>query len=233
MQSRMTVLYVGSTIPFRSRIQEHLEREGHFFHHTDAWSSGVVMKSSPSPDLVLLEVSVSDRSGFDRCRDIRHHHDGMLIVIMDHDDDLDKMLALEFGADDVLAMQAFPRFVMARIDASLRGLRRIRHHGRNRCITVGDLKVDASRREAFMKDNPLELTTIQFDLLWYLAENAGVVVTRDNLCRVLFDAEYNGVDRSVDVYISRIRHKMGDDPANPSYLKTVRGVGYLLAGNLG
>ncbi len=97
-----------------------------------------------------------------------------------------------------------------------------------RCITIRDLTVNASRREASLKERLLDLTSTEFDLLWYLARKAGFVVSRDDLYREVFHSEYNGVDRSIDVYISRIRQKLGDDPARPYYLKTVRGEGYLL-----
>ena len=97
-------------------------------------------------------------------------------------------------------------------------------------VTVGSLTVDASRREALLDGAPLELTTVEFDLLWFLANHAGVVLSRNDIHLHLYKTEYDGFDRSIDVYISRIRKKLGDDPADPKVLKTVRGVGYLFAG---
>ncbi len=95
-------------------------------------------------------------------------------------------------------------------------------------LTFGNLTVDANRRDAFVASQAAQLSTIEFQLIWYLAQKPGCVVTRDEIYQELHSAAYNGYDRRIDVYMSRIRQKIGDDPASPSYLKTVRGVGYQL-----
>ena len=110
-----------------------------------------------------------------------------------------------------------------------------RSHGLNdkmdaRWIQAGKLFLDAARREVFLVGVPVDLTKVQFNLLWYLAKRSGLVVPRKELYEALFQQKYNGFDRSVDVYISRIRNQLGEDPESPSYLKTVRGVGYLFVG---
>ena len=91
--------------------------------------------------------------------------------------------------------------------------------------------INPAKRDAYIDDRPLNLTTIQFDVLWYLVNHPGQVVSRDDLNQLLYNAPYNGIDRSIDVYVSRIRHKIEKNPAHPVYLKTVRGVGYIFTGD--
>jgi len=183
-----------------------------------------------SPDVVMIHAKCLHRTDVDLCADLRRHYDGLIIVCMDDDDEQDQLLAYAMGVDDIIRRTISPHLLIARLNAMLRrAAAHTRGNLRSSCITIGDLRIDASRREAFLKDRSLHLTSIQFDLLWYLMQNAGVTVTRDNLCRVLFDVEYNGIDRAIDVYISRIRRKLNDNPRHPAYIKTVRGVGYLFA----
>ncbi len=186
---------------------------------------------SQSPDIVMIHAERLNRADFDLCADLRRYYDGLIILCMDYDDEQDQILAYTMGVDDIVRQTTSPYLLIAKLNAMLRRTAHTRGNARPACITIGDLRIDASRREAFLKEKSLHLTSIQFDLLWYLMQNAGVTVTRDNLCRVLFDAEYNGIDRAIDVYISRIRQKLCDNPRNPAYVKTVRGIGYLFAGD--
>jgi len=223
-----TICFIGSDHNTLIAVRECLVNEGFTFFHerdTNAPYSGI-LKNCPS--LVIVDIVFHDGAGFDVCRTLRSRYDGLILVLSDSDDETDQVLAFESGADDVAVKPVSARLLLARIGA----LFRRSHNARvpePRSITVGKLRVNASRCEAFINNSPLALTTLQFDMLWLLMKNAGAVVTRDDICRALFDKEYNGVDRSIDVYISRLRHKIGDDPANPYYLKTVRGEGYLFA----
>jgi len=125
-----------------------------------------------------------------------------------------------------------PALLTARICAHLKRGRSRVDNANDRQIRVGDLVVDSTRREVSLSGRPIDLTTMQFELLWYLAKRSGRVVARQELYEALYREKYNGFDRSVDVYISRIRHQLGDNAENPHYVKTVRGVGYLFVGDV-
>jgi two-component system response regulator RstA len=181
-----------------------------------------------SPVMVLVDTSLPKVNGNRLCREIRKAYAGSLIVLAEHYDELDELTAFEIGADDYIGKSVHSQILLARINRLL-----VKAHPQNcppkRSITIGGIVIDSGKREVFVKGHPVQLTSIQFDLLWHLADNCGRVVTRDDLNRLLYNKAYNGIDRSIDVYISRIRQKLGDDPAQPVYLKTVRGVGYLFS----
>ena len=181
-----------------------------------------------SPSIVLLDTSLTTVNAHHLCREIRTYYAGIVIVLVADYDELDELTAFENGADDYIRKRVHIKILLARISRLLK-LSLPRSAEKERPITVGGLVVDPTRREVFVKDRRVQLTSIQFDLLWHLVNNRGRVVTRDDLNRLLYNKAYNGIDRSIDVYISRIRQKLGDDPAQPVYLKTVRGVGYLFA----
>lgn len=228
MNDKKTIYFIGSDYNTLITMKECLESEGFTVLCENNGNASYPQIFKESPGMVIVDITLTDRTGFDVCRELRAAYDGLIIVLMDQDDEMDQILAFVLGADDVVVKPVSKRLVLARIDALFKRLNHTRARS-PRSITVGNLKVNASRREASINDCPLELTTIQFDLLWFLVKNAGAVVSRDDICQALFDSEYNGVDRSIDVYISRLRQKIGDNPANPYYLKTVRGEGYLFA----
>jgi two-component system response regulator RstA len=181
-----------------------------------------------SPVMVLLDKSLPKVNGNRLCREIRKAYAGTLIVLAEHDDELDEVTAFEIGADDYIKKSVHSQILLARIN---RLLKKPHPHNYTQLppIAIGRIAVDPAKREVVVNDRTVQLTSIQFDLLWHLANNRGRVVTRDDLNRLLYNKAYNGLDRSIDVYISRIRQKLGDDPAQPVYLKTVRGVGYLFS----
>ena len=180
-----------------------------------------------APDIVLLGAHLPVAGAYDVCAAVRSYYNGLILFTGQSDDEAAQLLAFERGADDYIILPASPALLVARITAHLK-----RRHGAagradGRRIRAGELVVDAARREVFLSNRPIDLTTIQFELLWYLVKRSGRVVSRDELYEAMYREKYNGFDRSVDVYISRIRQQLGDDADNPTYLKTVRGVGYL------
>ena len=182
------------------------------------------------PDLVVLDVMLPGMDGFAVCREIRPSYKGPILFLTARDDDIDQILGLELGADDYVTKPVPPRVLVARVRALLRRAHPAAVQTAVCRIVLGEMVADVSRREVHLKGALVCLTTVEFDLLWYLINRAGQVVSRQEIYRALFNYDYDGLDRSVDVYISRIRHKFGDDPSVPHYIKTVRGVGYLLAG---
>jgi len=231
MQEKKSIIMISSKKSVAFTLGAYLEYGPFTIAYEELATESVPRIVKDAPDIVMVHVERSNRMGLGLCAEIRAIHDGLIILCMDYEDEQDQIVAYKNGVDDIIVMPISPRLLIAKLNALLRREKQILGNARSTCITIGDLRVDASRREAFLKDKSLHLTTIQFDLLWYLMRNAGVTVTRDNLCRVLFDTEYNGIDRAIDVYISRIRQKLRDNPRNPAYVKTVRGIGYLFAGN--
>ena len=166
---------------------------------------------------------------------VRPYYTGPIIILTARDDDLDQVLGLEMGADDYLAKPVRPRVLLARIRALLRRLKDIPTKadglesdgsGQDR-VTFANLVVDNGMREAWLDEQTIDLTSAEFDLLWLLSSNAGRVLSREEIFTALRGIEYDGQDRSIDVRISRIRPKIGDDPLQPKRIKTVRSKGYL------
>ena len=187
------------------------------------------------PDLVILDLMLPGEDGLSVCRLVRPYYTGPIIMLTARDDDLDQVLGLEMGADDYLAKPVRPRVLLARIRALLRRLKDIPStdegvdnagNGQER-VTFANLVVDNAMREAWLDEQPIDLTSAEFDLLWLLSSNAGRVLSREEIFTALRGIEYDGQDRSIDVRISRIRPKIGDDPLQPKRIKTVRSKGYL------
>ncbi|KUM03599.1 winged helix-turn-helix domain-containing protein [Chromobacterium subtsugae] len=186
------------------------------------------------PDLVVLDVMLPGKEGFDVCRDVRPHYGGRILMMTARDEDVDEILGLELGADDYLAKPVEPRRLLARIRALLRRSGAARQDGggvavENDCIAFGQFNISQATREALLGDEQIELTTAEFDLLWLLATHAGQVLSRDDIMSELRGIGFDGLDRSIDARISRLRRKLGDNPDAPARIKTVRGKGYLFS----
>ncbi|MGY4534522.1 two-component system response regulator RstA [Pseudomonas sp. TE3786] len=182
------------------------------------------------PDLVVLDLMLPGEDGLSICRKVRSHYQGPILMLTARSDDMDQVLGLEMGADDYVCKPVRPRVLLARIRALLR-----RSEGHNEVATAdvqrrleyGVLVIDSAMREAWLREQSIELTSAEFDLLWLLASNAGRILSREEIFTALRGIEYDGLDRSIDVRISRIRPKIGDDPMHPRLIKTVRSKGYL------
>lgn len=179
------------------------------------------------PRLVLLDGQAAELAGLATCRELRAGFAGLLVVLMEESAVHLRLLALSLGADLALPSSEDHRLIAAQIKVLLR---RFGTHQTATLYRFGELLVDAGRRDAYLAGRAAELSTVEFDLLWALVRRAGVVVSREELYPELFRAQYNGYDRSVDMHVSRIRRKIGDDPQSPVLLKTVRGVGYQFIG---
>jgi two-component system, OmpR family, response regulator RstA len=191
------------------------------------------------PDLVVLDLMLPGEDGLSICRKVRPTYNGPILMLTARTDDLDQVLGLEMGADDYMSKPVRPRVLLARIRALLR---RIKDQssisspssaGSNESgdgptrLVFNNLVVDSSMREAWLDEKSIDLTSAEFDLLWLLSSNAGTVLSREEIFTALRGIEYDGQDRSIDVRVSRIRPKIGDDPEHPRRIKTVRSKGYL------
>ena len=190
---------------------------------------------SDDPDLVILDIMLPGKDGFEVCRGIRAQYKGVILMLTARDEDLDQILGLELGADDYLAKPVQPRLLLARIKALLRHAPAATTGdatspaGESDELSFGNFHISQATRSTHLGDESIDLTTAEFDLLWLLASHAGNILSRDDLLQKLRGIGFDGLDRSIDARISRLRRKLGDDPENPTRIKTVRGKGYLFS----
>jgi two-component system, OmpR family, response regulator len=180
------------------------------------------------PDVVLLDIMLPGADGFEVCRRIRQHMSVPIVMVTARGEEADRVMGLEGGADDYVAKPFSSRELVARIRAHARRGRGLTGPRAER-IELGDLVLDPSALSASLEGRALSLTSYEFSLLRALAERAGRVLSREQLIALLHGSPDETFDRSIDVHISRLRHKIEEDPKNPRWLKTMRGVGYMLA----
>ncbi len=213
--------------------REYLESNGLTVSLEAHGGAAVERIRNEQPDLVVLDLMLPGEDGLSICRRVRPHYTGPIIMLTARSDDLDQVLGLEMGADDYIGKPVQPRVLLARIRAMLRRVETAPVANQESAaeeptrLQFNDLIVDRSMREAWLSDESIDLTSAEFDLLWLLASNAGRVLSREEIFTALRGIEYDGQDRSIDVRVSRIRPKIGDDPIHPRRIKTVRSKGYL------
>ncbi|MEJ5187536.1 MAG: response regulator transcription factor, partial [Candidatus Geothermincolales bacterium] len=174
--------------------------------------------------LIVLDIMLPGLDGWEVCRRIRSASGVPIIMLTAREDEVDKVVGLELGADDYLTKPFSPRELVARVKAVLR--RAQPRQDAHDVIRAGDLVIDAGRRKVLQGDREVELTPREFDLLYILALNRGIAMSREKLLERIWGIEYYGDLRTVDVHVRHLREKLGDDPSSPRYLETVRGVGY-------
>lgn len=179
------------------------------------------------PDILVLDIMLPGDNGFTLCKNIRPHYSGPLLFMTAKNDNLDQVLGLEIGADDYVIKPVEPRVLLARINALLRRTHSpIQPDTNKEQLTFGKLMIDRSTRCALLNDIDVQLTSHEFDMLWKLAENASQLVERETLYKELIGREYDGLDRSADVRISRLRKKLQDNSQHPYRIKTIWGKGF-------
>lgn len=189
-----------------------------------------------NPDLLLLDLLAPEMSGIQMCSRIREKTAVPIIIMSDDYSDNSHIRSLESGADDFINKDIHMPVLLARVRALWRRSQNITEDideaNKDEQLFFTNLLIDHSAREVRLNDEPVELTSAEFDLLWLLASNAGTILSREQIFDRLRGIEYDGQDRSIDVRISRIRPKIGDDPNNPKRIKTVRSKGYLFTRTL-
>ncbi|QXB56096.1 two-component system response regulator RstA [Aeromonas sp. FDAARGOS 1415] len=184
------------------------------------------------PDLVLLDIMLPGQDGLSLCRDLRPRFGGPIVMLTSLDSDMNQILSLELGANDYILKTTPPPVLLARLRVQFR------QHGQSQQavapaappqrLQFGRLQIDGPGRDVRLDGDSIPLSTADFDLLWELACHAGQILGRETLFRSLRGRDYDGLDRSMDVAISRLRRRLGDDSNNPTRIKTVRQKGYLL-----
>ena len=229
------ILIVEDDERLATLTKDYLESNGLEVSVEGDGSRAIERIKTEQPDLVVLDLMLPGEDGLAVCRMVRPHYSGPILMLTARTEDLDQVLGLEMGADDYVAKPVRPRVLLARVRALLRRTKSKSQIAAEqnspaapaKRLTFGNLVIDSSMREAWLDGNSIDLTSAEFDLLWLLSSSAGHILTREEIFHQLRGIEYDGQDRSIDVRVSRIRPKVGDDPINPKRIKTVRSKGYL------
>ncbi|WP_437624706.1 response regulator transcription factor [Sorangium sp. So ce1151] len=190
---------------------------------------GIACVLRERPDVVLLDLMLPELDGFEVCQQLRARVDTPIIMVTARGEEADRVMGLEGGADDYIAKPFSARELLARIRAQARRARGLAGLASERRLVAGSLTIDPAARRATLGGAELSLTTYEFDLLHALAGRAGCVLTREQLVDLVRGSADEAFDRSIDVHISHLRKKLGDEPRSPRIIKTVRGIGYLFA----
>ena len=208
-------------------LTEFLSGFGFKVHTALAPNEGLKKLRRHKPDMVVLDVMLPEMNGFDVCKKIRQDSNVPIIMLTARGEPMDRIVGLELGADDYLAKPFEPRELVARIQAVLRRSGRPETTRQRR---FGRLTIDPQKRIAIIDQAEIELTTNEFTALWLLARHPGRVLDRDRILQELRGIDSDAFNRSVDITMSRVRQKLGDDPKSPTYIKTVWGAGYVFIG---
>ena len=179
------------------------------------------------PDIIILDIMLPDMNGFEVCREIRKEYSVPIIMLTARGEVTDRIVGLELGADDYLPKPFEPRELVARIQTILR---RVQGDVKTEIRKFGGLTVDFRKHSVLLDDQHIELTTAESEILFLFIKNAGKVLNRDQILNQIRGFEWECFNRSVDVLISRLRHKLNDDPNHPRYIKTIWGTGYMFIG---
>lgn len=233
-KDKKTILIVDDEQHIVDILVYNLEKEGYKTLQANDGLTAVDIALSEKPDLILLDIMLPKMDGLAVCKRIRHTLNVPILMLTAKDEEIDKILGLELGADDYVTKPFSVRELMARIKANLRkvelssmNINEKEEHTNK--IIVGDLKLDLDKFEVKVKNEVVDLTLREFEVLKYLANQPGQVITREVLLEKVWGYEYYGDIRTVDVTVRRIREKIEKDTSNPKILITKRGVGYYIA----
>jgi len=223
------VLLVEDDLRLAALTREYLEGHGVAVVHVTDGRRGQDEALTGKYDAVLLDLMLPGKDGLEVCREVRSRSDVPIVVLTARGEEADRVMGLELGADDYLPKPFSPRELLARIRAVVRRAKGNAGPARD-AVKVGALTVDPAARRVTLGGREIPLTGYEFALLLALARRAGRVLTREQLMELARGSAEDAFDRSVDVHVSRLRQKLGDDPKQPRLIKTVRGAGYVLAG---
>lgn len=237
-KSQKTVLVVDDEKPIVDILVYNLKKEGYNTLEASDGEEAINMVINNKPDLVLLDIMLPKMDGLTVCKKIRHNYNIPIIMLSAKDEEIDKILGLELGADDYITKPFSVRELIARVKANLRkndneyrSSDDDREKLQSNQILVGDLFLDLDKFEVKVRGKVIDLTLREFEVLKYLAQQPGQVVTRETLLEKVWGYEYYGDIRTVDVTVRRIREKIELDTSSPQILVTKRSVGYYIASN--
>ena len=222
-----TILVIDDDERLRELLDEYLGSRGFQVATAVDGEAGLTRLRSGGIDAVVLDLMMPGIDGLDVLRTLRPDNPVPVLMLTARGDDIDRIVGLELGADDYLPKPFNPRELLARLNAVLRRVRPAAQS--TEALVAGPVRVDPDTREVRVNGERVSLTTTEFEILRVLVTRAGRVVPRERLMELARGEDYASFDRSVDVHISRIRKKIGDDSRDPRWLKTVRGIGYTMA----
>jgi DNA-binding response OmpR family regulator len=219
------VLIIDDDERLNALLTEYLGRFGFSVQTVNHPDAGLRALSADPPDLLILDIMLPEMDGLAVCRKVRETSRIPIVMLTARGDVTDRIVGLELGADDYLPKPFEPRELVARIQAVLR-----RGRQDEQTVRIGALEVNWTARSAELQGQPLALTTAEFELLGFLVRNRGRVLTRERIMEGTRGIDWEAYDRSIDVLISRLRQKLGDDPKQSAFIRTVRGIGYSFVG---
>ncbi len=222
-----SILMIDDDVELTDLVRSYLQQHGFAVATAATAERGLTVLGELAPELLILDVMLPGRSGFELCEQIRAAHDTPIVMLSARGDVSDRIKGLALGADDYLPKPFEPSELLIRIQTVLRRGRQLKQAT---VLSFGDLKLDLAANTARLGDEVLNLTTAEFALLAFLAQRPGEQLNRDQLSERLTGREWEALSRSVDAVMSRLRQKLRDDPKSPRYIKTVWGVGYMFVG---
>jgi DNA-binding response OmpR family regulator len=232
---KIQLLLVEDDIRLADLIRDYIEQQGFQVTIQHRGDKAVSRFNPDKTDIVILDLMLPGLDGLQVCQQIRRTFEGPILILTAKNSDIDHVMGLELGADDFVTKPIEPPVLLARLRALMR------RYNKNNCstkiaeqnqqLTFGKLSLNHNAQQVYLQQQPIELTTQEFSLLWLLAENAGKILSRDMIFSNIRGIEYDGFDRSVDVRISHLRKKLQDTGGHPKRLKTVWGRGYLFVAN--
>ncbi len=219
------ILVVDDEVPILELVRGYLERDGFEVDTAADGPAGLAAVHARNPDVVVLDVMLPGLDGIEVCRQLRTFSDAYVLMLTARGEEIDRIVGLTVGADDYLVKPFSPRELVARVKALLR---RPRGSATATGAPPAGLDIDGSRRTVRVDGTLVELTALEFDLLAVLARDPGVVVRREAFLDRVWGPAFVGDDHLVDVHVANLRRKLGDDPSQPRFIETIRGVGYRL-----
>jgi DNA-binding response OmpR family regulator len=220
-----TILVVEDETSIASFVSAYLRNAGYGVRAASSAKAALVELANEIPSLIVLDLNLPDGDGVELCRRIRKSSDVPILMLTARDEDVDKIIGLEVGADDYMTKPFNPRELVARVKSVLRRASPERRRSETEELRHGDLVINSGKREVYVGDDEIRLAPKEFDLLWELLDHRGIVLTRDQLLERVWGYTFAGDTRTVDVHVRQIRRKLGD--ASP--IVTVWGVGYKVA----
>lgn len=220
-----SILVVEDDSRLAELVVRFLVDHGHQAWAVSSASDALRWLSENSADVALVDLGLPDLDGLELCKRIRANFDGAIMILTARGDTLDEVAGFEAGADDYIAKPLRPEALLARIGAHLRRAGRLQS---DVSWELGKLHIDCASRCVWMGEKEVSLSTSEFDLLRFLAERAGEIVTRDSIYQELLGRSFDGLDRTIDLRVSKLRKRLGDSASAPRILKSIRGSGYLL-----
>lgn len=227
LRCELKIVFVEDDVRLAELIKNYLDKNGFEVVLAHDGNSGEEAVIKHNPDIAILDLMLPGIDGMEICRRIRHKYRGPILFLTAQDDNIEEVAALEMGADDYIHKPIEPRVLLAKLRAVTRRITDSKTHCES--MMFGTLDIKQSSRDVYLDSEKIDLSSNEYDLLVILAENAGITMSRDELSDKLRGIDYDGLDRSIDITISRLRKKLGDCTSKPEKIKTVWGKGYLFA----